>query len=94
MKLQPYFGPQVRLDYQFSEAWNCRSGPMKWSTRSPNLSFLDCYLWKHLKAMMHQVKIQDINHLKEHITNAITSITLTVLTRVHQQWKIRINMCI
>ena len=43
---------------------------------------------------MYQVKIRDINHFKERTTNAITSITSTVLMRVHQQWKIYIDMCI
>ena len=42
--------------------------------------------------MVYQVKIWDINHLKERITNAIASITSTVLMRVHQQWKIRIKL--
>ncbi|CAM1324679.1 Uncharacterised protein r2_g3343 [Pycnogonum litorale] len=92
----PHYGLQVRryLDHQFPEAWIGRRGPVEWPPRSPDLSPLDFYLWGHLKAMVYQVKIRDINHLKERIINAITSITSTVLMRVHQQWKIRINLCI
>ena len=43
--------------------------------------------------MVYQVKIQDINHLKERITDAIRSIPSNVLMRVHQQWETRVNMC-
>ena len=43
--------------------------------------------------MVYQVKIQDINHLKERITDAIRSIPSNVLMHVHQQWETRVNMC-
>ena len=82
------------LDHQFPEAGMSWHGPVEWPPRFPNLSPLDFYLWGHLKAMVYQVKIWDINYLKEHITNAIASITSTVLMHVHQQWKIYIIMCI
>ena len=92
----PHYGLQVRryLDYQFPEAWIGRRGPVEWPPRFPDLSPLDFYLWGHLKAMVYQEKIRDIIHLKERITNAITSITSTVLMRAHQQWETCINMCI
>ena len=70
-----------------------RRGPVEWPPRSPDLSPLDFYLWRHLKFMVYQVKIQDINHLKERITDAIRSIPSNVLMRVHQQWETRVNMC-
>ena len=77
----PHYGLQVHryLDYQFPEAWIGRRGPVEWPSRSPDLSPLDFYLWGHLKAMVYQKKIRNINHLMERITNAITSITSTVL---------------
>ena len=81
------------LDQKFPDAWIGRCGPVEWPPGSPDLSPLDFYLWGHLKAVVYQVKIRDINHLKERITNAITSITSQVLMRVHQQWETRIKMC-
>ena len=92
---QPHYGIQVRrfLDQQFPDAWIGRRGPVEWPPRSPDLSPLDFYLWGHLKFMVYQVKIQDINHLKERITDAIRSIPSNVLMRVHQQWETRVNMC-
>ena len=91
----PHYDIQVRrfLDQQFPDASFGRRGPVEWPPRSPNLSPLDFYLWGHLKFMVYQVKIQDINHLKERITDAIRSIPSNVLIRVHQQWETRVNMC-
>ena len=91
----PHYGIQVRrfLNQQFPDAWTGRRGPVEWPPRSPDLSPLDFYLWGHLKFMVYQVKIQDINHLKERITDAIRSIPSNVLMRVHQQWETRVNMC-
>ena len=91
----PHYGIQVHrfLDQQFPDAWIGRRGPVEWPPRSPDLSPLDFYFWGHLKFMVYQVKIQDINHLQERITDAIRSIHSNVLMRVHQQWKTRVNMC-
>lgn len=36
---------------------------------------LDSYLSGHLKAMLYQITIRNINHLEELIANTITSIT-------------------
>lgn len=90
-----HFGIHVRqwLDQQFPDAWIGRRGPVEWPPRSPDLTPLDFYLWGHLKAMVYQEKIQNTNHLKERIMNAITSITPAVLIHVLQQWRIRIEMC-
>ena len=77
----PHFGPQVRqyLDHQYSEVWIGQGHPVEWLLRSPDLSPLDFYFWGHLKAMVYQVKIQDLNHCKGCITNTIS----TVLMHVH-----------
>ena len=53
-----------RLDRQFPGHWIGRHGPVEWPPRSPDLTALDFYLWGHLKAMVHQVKIQNMDHLK------------------------------
>jgi len=38
---------------------------------SPDLTPLDFYLWGHLKAMLYQVKLQNMNHVKECIRDAL-----------------------
>ena len=60
---------------------------------SSDHSPLDFSLWGHLKAIVYQVKIQNINQLKQRITNAITSINPYVLEHFLQQWRTLIEMC-
>ena len=66
---------------------------MEWSPTSPPHTPLDSHLWGHLKPTVYQVNIQNINHLKERIANAITEINPDVLRSVLQQWKTRVEMC-
>lgn len=61
-------------------------------SRSPDLSPVDVYLWRHSKAMVYQVRIQDFNNFKGCITNAIKSTSSTLLMEVHQHLKTLINM--
>lgn len=77
---------------QFPDAWIGLGGSVECPSKSPDLSRLDFHLWGQLNSMMHQVKIRDIKHLKQGITNDITSISSTVLMRFHQQWETCNNM--
>jgi hypothetical protein len=63
------------LDQQFPGHWTGRHGSLQWPPRSPNLTILDFYLWRHLKAMVYQVKIQNIKHLNDCIRDARAGIT-------------------
>ena len=58
------------LDRQFTGHWIGHRGPVDWPPSSPDLTLLDFYLWDHLKAMVYQVKIQNMVHLKEPIRDA------------------------
>jgi hypothetical protein len=64
---------------QFLGSWSGHCGPMEWPLRFPDLSQLYIYLWGHLKAMVYQEKIGNMNHIKEHIRNAILCKTPDVL---------------
>jgi hypothetical protein len=55
------------LDRQFPGHWIGRRGAVEWPPRSPHLTPLDFYLCGHLKAMVYQVKIRNMDHLKERI---------------------------
>ena len=44
------------LDRRFPDRWIGLCLPVEWSSRSPHLTPLDFYLWKHFKTMMYQVK--------------------------------------
>jgi hypothetical protein len=81
------------LDRQFPGNWIGRRGPVEWPPSSPDLTPLDFHLWGQLKAMMHQVKIQNIEHLKERITDVCAYITADVLKRVRHERERHIRMC-
>ena len=92
----PHYGIQVRqyLNQILPDAWIGRRGPVEWPHRSPDSTPLDFYLWGHLKAMVYQENIRDINHLKDRIINSFAQISPDVLLRVHSEWVKRIMMCI
>ena len=52
------------LDRQFTGHWIGRRGPVDWPPSSPDLTLLDFYPWGHLKAMVYQVKIQNMDALE------------------------------
>ena len=92
----PHYGIQVRqyLNQLLPDAWIGRRGPVEWPPRSPDLTPLDFYLWGHLKAMVYQESIRNVNHLKDRIINSFAQISPDVLLRVHSEWVKRIMMCI
>jgi len=81
----PYIGYDICvrhwLDRQFPDHWIARHGPMEWPPRSPDFTPLDFYLRRHFKAMVYQVKIQNVDHLEEGIK------------RVRREWDRDIRMC-
>ena len=92
----PHYDIQVRqyLNQILPDAWIGRRGPDEWPPRSPDLTPLYCYLWGHLKAMVYQENIRDINHLKDRIINSFAQISSNALLRVYSEWVKRIMMCI
>ena len=62
------------LDRQFPDHWISRHGPVELPPRSPDLTPLDFYLRRHLKAMVYQVKIQNVDHLEEGIKASSPSV--------------------
>lgn len=50
---------QVRnyLNATFQDKWIGREGPVAWPARSPDLSPLDFFLWRHLKSMVYETRV-------------------------------------
>lgn len=72
------------LDRQYPCHWIGRHGPMEWKPRSLDLNTLDFYLWRHLKATVYPVKIQNLDHQKEHIRDACAYITPAMLKHFYR----------
>ncbi|GBN16325.1 hypothetical protein AVEN_182483-1, partial [Araneus ventricosus] len=75
------------------QRWIGRGAVMAWPPRSPDLTLLDFYLWGYVKQHVYSERINDINHLKQRITDVIHSLTPDVLTRVWEELDYRLDMC-
>lgn len=73
-----------------------RCGLVEWSPLSPDLSPLDFFFWGMLKEKVYSMKITDMNHLRERITNECAQIdgNVELLHRVHVNLTERIKLCI
>ncbi|GBM52251.1 hypothetical protein AVEN_39767-1, partial [Araneus ventricosus] len=81
------------LDTTFPQWWIGRGAIMAWSPRSPVITPLVFYLWDYMKQHGHSERINDINHLKQRITDVIHSVTPDVLTRVWEELDYRLDVC-
>jgi hypothetical protein len=55
--------------------WIGRDGPIAWPPRSPDLTQLDFSLWGYVKNTGYQVKINDLQHMKACIRDAVAMVT-------------------
>ncbi|GBM72594.1 hypothetical protein AVEN_24050-1 [Araneus ventricosus] len=85
----PHYGNIVSFWMQHT-AWIGRGAVMAWPPRSPDITPLDFYLWGYVKQHMYSERINDINHLKQRITDVIHS---DVLTRVCKELDYRLDVC-
>lgn len=92
----PHFAVNVRkyLDHQFPNRWIGRGGPIRWAPRSPDLTPLDFYLWGHLKNIIYQSPIKDLNELRTRIESEIQSISKETLSNVFTNVAKRMHLCI
>lgn len=56
-----------------------------WSSCSPDLTPVDLFLWGYVKDILYWTSIQDINDLKQKITDAIATVDDATLERTWQE---------
>jgi hypothetical protein len=83
----PYYSAAVRqfLDATFPHRWIGRGGWLPWTPRSPDLTPLEFYFWGYVKQCVYSVRINNIEHLKARITEAVHCVTPDVLRSVWQR---------
>ena len=94
----PHYAKIVRdyLNSTLPQRWCGRGGGrgyLAWPPRSPDLTPLDFFLWGHVKNLVYQEKIRDIDHLKTRILDAINSVTPDMLKQVWRQLDYRLEIC-
>ena len=73
------------LNQTFPQRWCGRGGyadHLAWPARSPDLTPLDFFLWGYVKDHVYKVKIWDLAHLKDRITEAIDKVDAPMLGHV------------
>jgi hypothetical protein len=73
--------------------WNGRGGPITWPPRSPDLTPLEFCLWIYVKNIVYQVKINDLQHLKSHLRDAVTMVTPNMLQATWNEVEYRLDIC-
>jgi hypothetical protein len=54
---------------------------------------MDFFLWGYVKNFVYQVKINDLQHLKAHIRNAVATVTPNMLQATQNEVEYRLDMC-
>jgi hypothetical protein len=70
----------------FPHRWIGKRGPVQWAPRSSDLNPLDFAFWGFVKAQVYAVKIRDLRHLRQRITDCCATVDPNMLS------KIRTNM--
>ena len=92
----PHYSTEVRdwLNKTFPGKWIGRRGSIEWAPRSPDLSPLDFYLWGYLKQKVYSKPINNLNHLRQRITEEIQLIEPEILTSVFLNFEKRLTLVI
>jgi hypothetical protein len=67
---------------------------MEWAPRSPDLNPLDFAVWGYLKEKVYFVKIQNLHHLQQLITDACAAVDPDMLRRIQRNMVFRLQTCL
>lgn len=84
---------QEALNNRFPDRWIGRNGPIMWPPRSPDLTPLDFFFWGYVKNLVYAEKIRDLQHLRERIYAAITTVTPEMLQNTWREVDYRLDVC-
>jgi hypothetical protein len=73
--------------------WIGRSGPIAWPPWSPDLTPLVFFLWGYVKNIVYQVKINDLQHLKARIKEAVATVTPNMLQAMSNEVVYHLDIC-
>jgi hypothetical protein len=93
--MPPHFCHCVRnhLDREMAGRWIIRGGTIAWTHRSLDLTSLDLFLWGYVKNIVYQVKINDHQHLKALIRDAVATVTPNRLQATWDEVEYCLDIC-
>ncbi|KAJ4451897.1 hypothetical protein ANN_03375 [Periplaneta americana] len=65
---------RAQLTVDYGEHWIRRKGPVAWPARSPDLTFLDFFLWECVKSMVYVTRAATRAHLIDRINAAFDNV--------------------
>jgi hypothetical protein len=81
------------LTATFPGRWIGRGGSIPWPPRSPDLTPPDFFFWGYVKNYMYMDKIQDLNHFKARIPEAVEQVTRDTLQCAWQEVEHQLDIC-
>ena len=66
------------------------AGPTAWPARSPDLTPLDFFFWGYVKDRVYKTAVNDIDHLKEKIQEAVRSVTADMIAATWRELRKRL----
>jgi hypothetical protein len=76
-----------------AEKWIGRGGPIAWRAKLPDLTPLGFFLWGYVKNIVYQVNINDLQHLKACIRDALATITPNMLQATWNEVEYHLGIC-
>lgn len=93
-----HFALNVRqfLNETYGNRWIGRGGPNSWPARSPDLNPLDFYFWGHIKSLVYDTEVPNVEILEQRIRQGFTTIRAIpgTLERVRQSLIRRVHSCL
>lgn len=92
----PHNARNVRdiLTQKFRNNWIANGGPVAWPARSPDLSILDFFIWGYLKQKVYSTTPENLNDLRNRISDTCRRITPYMLRRAQRNLVRRAQLCI
>jgi hypothetical protein len=81
------------LDREMAGRWIGRGGPIAWPRKLPDLTPLDFFLWGYVKNIVYQVKINDPQHLKARIRDAVAPVTPNIFQATWNEVEYHLDIC-
>jgi hypothetical protein len=79
------------LDDNFSGRWIGRRGPTLWSSRSPDLTPCDFFLWGWAKEEVYKVNRKSLEELKERIRAVLNNVPQEFLKKSTNNVQVRLQ---
>jgi hypothetical protein len=80
------------LDATLPKRWIGGDGAIQWPPRSPDITFLDFFLWGYVKDKGYSTPVPDTDILKARIRDALAAVTEEMLDKTWREIEYRLDV--